>query len=97
MAGVRYLRLCGLNGCLCHVIGQSRAGDITIPVMSIDPADGELLTRAILQAEASKHPDDSRYGAQSFLREVLNAVGDSPDDRAWVATVDMLEIPPKLR
>jgi hypothetical protein len=67
--------------------------------MSIDPADGELLTRAILQAEASKNPDNSRYGAQSFVHGILSAVGESMthDDNAWVATVDMLEIPPKLR
>ncbi len=72
-------------------------GDVTIPVMSVDPADGELLTRAILQADTN--PDNSRYGAQSFVRDMLNAVGDSInyEERASTATVDMLEIPPKLR
>jgi hypothetical protein len=80
-------------------------GDISIPVFGVDPADGELLARAILRAEAYNNPDSSRYGAQSFVRDMLlSAVGESSGrgdaeeaERAGVAKVDMLEIPPKLR
>ena len=79
--------------------GVECTGDITIPVMSVDPADGELLTRAILQAEQSNDLGTSGYGPQSFVQGMFGVGDDTTDnDRAGiVATVDMLEIPPKLR
>lgn len=69
--------------------------------MSVDPADGELLTRAVLRPGSSNNQESSGYGPQSFVRSVLNAVGDNSDNDEGnggvVATVDMLEIPPKLQ
>ena len=60
------------------------AGDITIPVMSVDPADGELLTRAILRAETANSAGNSGLWTTDQVVDT-------------VVTVDMLEIPPKLK
>ena len=78
-------------------------GDVTIPVMCVDPADGELLARAILRAEEHNNPEASMVShSASFMRDMLLG-GDRTENISRreqgqsVAQVDMLEIPPKLR